>query len=96
MEYKIKETQTDVNIDIKSVKFKFDVTDLNIFLETLNPLINSDTLWKSHALLLLGDFFYSKNQFIKAKENYLSILSSIDSNNLHNLAKQRLQHRSYE
>jgi predicted negative regulator of RcsB-dependent stress response len=63
---------------------------------TLNPLINSDTLWKSHALLLLGDFFYSKNEFIKAKENYLSILSSIDSNNLHNLAKQRLQHRSYE
>ena len=37
---KIKETQTDINIDIKSVKFKFDVTDLNIFLETLNPLIN--------------------------------------------------------
>ena len=37
---KINETQKDVNITLETVKFKFDVTDLNIFLETLNPLIN--------------------------------------------------------
>ena len=33
-------------------------------ISTLNPLINSETLWKSHALLLLGDFFYSKDELV--------------------------------
>ena len=32
-------------------------------LETIKPLLNTDTLWKPHALLLLGDYFMSKEQF---------------------------------
>ena len=60
-------------------------------LETIKPLINTDTLWKPHALLLLGDYFMSKGENIKAIEFYQQILSI---NNLHkdfyNQAKSQL------
>jgi len=49
-------------------------------LETTKTLINSDSLWKPHALLLLGDFFMSKGENIKAIEFYQQILLT---NNLH-------------
>ena len=49
-------------------------------LETIKPLLNTDTLWKPHALLLLGDYFISKGENIKAREFYQQILSM---NNLH-------------
>ena len=50
-------------------------------LETIKPLLNTDTLWKPHALLLLGDYFVSKGENIKAIEFYQQILSM---KNLHN------------
>ena len=60
-------------------------------LETIKPLLNTATLWKPHALLLLGDYFMSKGENIKAIEFYQQILSI---NNLHkdlyNQAKSQL------
>ena len=60
-------------------------------LETIKPLLNTDTLWKPHALLLLGDYFMSMGENIKAIEFYQQILSI---NNLHkdfyNQAKSQL------
>ena len=50
------------------------VSELEL-LEAVKPLINSDTIWKPHALLLLGDFFASKKEYVKAKEFYMQILS---------------------
>ena len=44
-------------------------------IENVKPLINTNTLWKPHALLLLGDYFVSKKQYLKAKEFYVQILS---------------------
>ena len=43
--------------------------------ENIKPLINTNTLWKPHALLLLGDYFVSKKQYLKAKEFYVQVLS---------------------
>ena len=43
-------------------------------LEELKPLLNKETLWKPHALLLLGDYFVSKKEYLKAKEFYTQIL----------------------
>jgi len=37
-------------------------------------LLNSETLWKSHALSLLGDYFFSRNEYMKAKEFYINIM----------------------
>ena len=71
-------------------KFEQEVKNLIIFKKTLflsnfaselemveniKPLINTNTLWKPHALLLLGDYFASKKQYLKAKEFYVQILS---------------------
>ena len=47
-------------------------TESNL-LNILKPLLNSDSAWKSHALLLMGDFFYSKGEKKKSKEFYLKI-----------------------
>ena len=47
----------------------------------LNPIINSESIWKSHALYLLAEFFYSKNEKQKAKEFFNQILILSNSNN---------------
>ena len=43
-------------------------------LNDIQPLLNTETLWKPHALLLMGDYFVSKKEYIKAKEFYAQIL----------------------
>ena len=44
-------------------------------LSTLNPVINSQSVWKSHALYLLAEYFYAKEQNQKAKEFFNQIIS---------------------
>jgi predicted negative regulator of RcsB-dependent stress response len=50
------------------------LTEVEI-LETTKPLLKNDNLWKPHTLLLLGDYFISKGESIKAIEFYQKILS---------------------
>ena len=52
----------------------------NNLLKILNPVINSDSVWKSHALYLLAEYFFDKNQKQKAKEFYNQILDYKKSN----------------
>ena len=40
-------------------------------LSSIKPLINSDSIWKPHTLLLVGDYFFSRNEYLKAKAKYL-------------------------
>jgi len=47
----------------------------NTLLEILNPLINSESVWKSQALYLMAEYFYSKNQKQKSKEFFEKIIS---------------------
>ena len=57
----------------------------------LNPILNSDSIWKPHALLLLGDYFYSKNEYNKAKEFYSKILELKNINDtFYNQSKSQL------
>ena len=37
-------------------------------------LNNDKTVWKAHALLLLGDFYFSKEELLKAKDFYTQVL----------------------
>ena len=46
------------------------------FTKLFEPLISTETVWKPHVLLLMGDYFASKNENMKAKDFYLQILSS--------------------
>ena len=60
-------------------------------LKTLDPLINSDSVWKPHALLLLGDYFVSRDEKVKAIEFYQMIFIIKDLNeDLYNYAKSQL------
>ena len=43
-------------------------------LEILNPLINSDSIWKQHGLLLMGDYYFHNKQFNKSKEFFQKII----------------------
>ena len=36
----------------------------------LNPIINSESIWKKEAITLLGDYFLSKNEEVKANSYY--------------------------
>ena len=52
----------------------------NELLDILSPLINSESVWKSHALYLMGEYYFSKNQKQKAKEFYKKIIASENTN----------------
>ena len=49
-------------------------------LNILNPLIKSESVWKSHALYLMAEFFYSKNEMQKSKEFFNQILNLENAN----------------
>ena len=47
-------------------------------LELLNPIINSDSVWKIQSIKFLGDYYFSLKQFNKAKQYYLILISDND------------------
>ena len=49
-------------------------------IKSIKPLLSTETFWKPHGLLLLGDYFVSKGEYIKAREFYQKIFTI---NNLH-------------
>ena len=49
-------------------------------LNILKPLINSESVWKSHGLYLIAEYFYAKDQKQKAKEFFTKIISLENSN----------------
>jgi len=64
----------------------------NELIEILKPIINSGSIWKSHSLLLLGDYFLSKDEKQKAKDFYIQILSDEKTNqNIAFQAQSRLR-----
>jgi predicted negative regulator of RcsB-dependent stress response len=58
----------------KKALFQSSFINESELLEVIKPLVNTETVWKPHALLLLGDYFFAKKEFIKAKEFYTQIL----------------------
>ena len=78
--------ETSLELEIKNLiiykkgLFNADESNENELLNILNPLIKSDSVWKSHALYLLAEFFYSKNEKLKSKEFFNQILNLENSN----------------
>jgi len=62
--------------------FNSEFEEENKLISILNPLINSDSAWKSHALYLMAEYFFDKNQKQKAKEFYNKILNYEKSNRI--------------
>ena len=75
----------------KKALFNADDIEENELLNILNPLINSQSVWKSHALYLAAEFFFSKNQMQKSKEFFNQIVILENSNlDLKQKAQKRL------
>ena len=64
----------------KKALFNADSSDESQLLDILKPLLNSKSIWKSHALYLLGEYFYFKNEKQKSKEFFTQILNTINAN----------------
>ena len=60
--------------------FNADESDESELLNILDPLIKSNSVWKSHALYLMAEFFYSKNEKIKSEEFFNQIINLENSN----------------
>ena len=65
----------------KKALFNSDYLSENDLLQILNPIIKSESIWKSHSLYLMAEYFYSKNQNEKAKEFFNLILKQPNVNN---------------
>jgi hypothetical protein len=64
----------------KKALFNADTAPESELLNMLNPLIKSESVWKSHALYLMAEYFYSKDQKQKSKEFFNQIVSLKSSN----------------
>ena len=64
----------------KKALFNSDQAQESDLLNILNPLINSESVWRSHALYLMAEYFYSKDQKQKSKEFFNQIANLEDSN----------------
>ena len=75
----------------KKALFNSDFASENDLIEILNPIINSESIWKSHALYLMAEYFYFKNERQKSKEFFNEILILKNSNlNIKTEAQKRL------
>jgi hypothetical protein len=75
----------------KKALFNADQAQESDLLNILNPLINSKSVWKSHALYLMAEYFYSKDQKQKSKEFFNQIANLEDANpNIKLEAQKRL------
>ena len=80
----IKDTSLDSEINnliiYKKALYNADNAQESELLNILNPLINSKSVWKSHSLYLMAEYFYTNNQKQKAKEFFNQIIALENSN----------------
>ena len=69
----------DLNLlKLKKAIYISESADENDLLELLNPILNSNSVWKYKSLKLLGDYYFNKKEYIKAKQYYSDILNLED------------------
>ena len=96
------------NIIIDETPLDEEIRNLNIYkkalynadnsneidlLNILNPLIKSESIWKSHALYLMAEYFYSKNEMQKSKEFFNQIINLNNANQEIKLESQKRLYR---
>ena len=75
--------------------FNSDFETENNLLQILHPVINSNSIWKSHALYLMGEYFYFKNEKQKSKEFFNQIIILENSNSNIKLEAQKRLNRNF-
>ena len=61
-------------IKIKKAIYLFDSKSEEQIIKTLNPVINSDSVWRNTAIQIISDYFISKGQKSKSNE-YIKLLN---------------------
>ena len=79
----------------KKALFNSDFASENELLNILNPIINSESIWKSHALYLMAEYFYSKNEKEKAKEFFNKIIGMNNNNQNIKVESQKRLNRDF-
>ena len=64
----------------KKALYNADTTNENDLLKILNPLISSKSVWKSHGLYLVAEYYFAKNEKEKSKEFFNKILLTENAN----------------
>ena len=67
-------------IIFKKLLTQFDNLQESELLRISKPIISSDSVWKPHILLLFGDYFMSKEEYVKAREFYEKVLATKGAN----------------
>ena len=76
-----KEKEIKNLIIYKKAMYNADIISENDLLDMLNPILKSESVWKSHALLLMADYFEHNNNLIKSKDFLKEIVNSKMVNN---------------
>jgi len=79
----------------KKALFNSSFLNENELIQIINPIINSKSIWKSHALYLLAEYFFKKNEKQKAKEFFNKILILENSNSDIRLESQKRINRDF-
>jgi predicted negative regulator of RcsB-dependent stress response len=95
----INETNLDKEIKnlviYKKGLYNSEFVSENDLLKILNPIINSESIWKSHSLYLLAEYFYSKKEKQKAKEFFNQILLLQNANSEIKVETQKRLNRDF-
>ena len=75
LEYEIKNL-----IIYKKGLFNSDFSNENQLLSILNPVIKSKSIWKPHALYLMAEYYFAKNEKQKSKDFFNQIVVLENSN----------------
>ena len=79
----------------KKALYNSEFQSENDLIKTLNPILNSTSRWRSHALYLLAEYFYNKNEKQKSKEFFNKIVALENSNNKIKLEAQKRLNRDF-
>ena len=86
-------SQADIEIKnliiYKKALYNADIASENELLGILNPILKSESLWKSHALMLMADYFEFNNNLIKSEDFLREIIDFEKSNNEIRLEAER-------
>ena len=81
-------------IIFKKALYNVETITENELLNILNPILKSESVWKSHALLLMADYFENGNNFIKSKDFLQEIVNSeLVNNEIRIEAERRLKRK---
>ena len=78
----------NLNIYKKALFNADEVSEIDL-LNILNPIIKSDSVWKSHSLYLMAEYFYSKNEMEKSREFFNQIMNLENANQEIKLESQK-------